>query len=243
MKGEINCSWFVLLAILLTTVLTAGRIRKPAAKKYEEQDNNIYTAFDSASWAITSRDLSPLLGKGKQSLYDNYITACDDAVQETKGSHNTCTRGEKQRLEMNTAQPSSVSNYTQNGYAKVRVPPDLYTAIKSFFDEHRDQTRIEWKEYNVYHNAWEAPPTFIDLQKDMGLTNRIEETVKPILEEWTGQKLKPVSTYGIRLYHENSILAPHVDRMPLVTSVISKFSFRRNHLDCLLHSVLHPIND
>ena len=30
----------------------------------------------------------------------------------------------------------------------------------------------------------------------------------------------PVSTYGIRLYHNNSILTPHVDRFPLVTSVI-----------------------
>ena len=35
--------------------------------------------------------------------------------------------------------------------------------------------------------------------------------------------LSPVSLYGVRLYHNNSILAPHVDRMPLVTSCISKF--------------------
>ena len=35
--------------------------------------------------------------------------------------------------------------------------------------------------------------------------------------------LSPVSLYGVRLYHNGSILAPHVDRMPLVTSCISKF--------------------
>jgi len=35
--------------------------------------------------------------------------------------------------------------------------------------------------------------------------------------KWT---LSPTSMYGIRVYKENSILAPHVDRLPLVTSAI-----------------------
>ena len=44
--------------------------------------------------------------------------------------------------------------------------------------------------------------------------------LKAVLEAWTGQTLSPVSLYGIRLYHNGSILSPHVDRMPLVTSCI-----------------------
>lgn len=43
---------------------------------------------------------------------------------------------------------------------------------------------------------------------------------RPVLEEWTGMRLSPVSMYGVRIYKNNSILAPHVDRMPLVTSCI-----------------------
>jgi hypothetical protein len=34
--------------------------------------------------------------------------------------------------------------------------------------------------------------------------------VKDILSEWTGQKLAYTSIYGIRVYKEHAILAPHV---------------------------------
>ena len=41
-----------------------------------------------------------------------------------------------------------------------------------------------------------------------------------MLSEWTGQKLKQTSLYGIRVYKEGAVLASHVDRLPLVTSAI-----------------------
>jgi hypothetical protein len=90
------------------------------------------------------------------------------------------------------------------------------------------------------------------------LQQKVWEIVQPVLEEWTGQHLSPVSLYGIRLYHNNSILAPHVsrirtfvlmlfvgdafipitafpllhqvDRFPLITSAISKFESSQRHL-------------
>jgi len=40
------------------------------------------------------------------------------------------------------------------------------------------------------------------------------------VEAWTGQRLASTSVYGIRIYHNQSILAPHVDRLPLVSSAI-----------------------
>jgi prolyl 4-hydroxylase len=49
---------------------------------------------------------------------------------------------------------------------------------------------------------------------------------KRVLEDWTGQELSPVSLYGVRLYHNGSILAPHVDRLPLVISAISELKNR-----------------
>jgi len=179
-----------------------------------------YSAFDSASWAVTSDRLSPVLGVDKQSRYDDYIAACN-AVTSKADSHRdgACTDNDKHRIQMNRDQPSSVRNYTKNGYAKSRLPTDLYDLIKKFFDENRHLAETEWKDYNVYHNAWETPPTIIRLDGS-SLPSEIEKKMKPILERWTGQRLSPVSTYGIRLYHNKSILAPHVDRMPLVTSAI-----------------------
>lgn len=46
------------------------------------------------------------------------------------------------------------------------------------------------------------------------------DAAKSTLEEWTGQKLKASSLYGIRVYKEGHFLAPHVDRLPLVSSAI-----------------------
>ena len=52
------------------------------------------------------------------------------------------------------------------------------------------------------------------------LKQQIWDGVRPVLEEWTGKKLKETSLYGIRIYTEGSILATHLDRLPLVSSCI-----------------------
>ena len=48
----------------------------------------------------------------------------------------------------------------------------------------------------------------------------MKSTVKEILEEWVGLELTVTSLYGVRVYTEGAILAPHVDRNPLITSSI-----------------------
>jgi len=40
------------------------------------------------------------------------------------------------------------------------------------------------------------------------------------IQEWTGQELSQSSLYGVRVYKEGAVLAPHVDRLPLVSSCI-----------------------
>ena len=40
------------------------------------------------------------------------------------------------------------------------------------------------------------------------------------MEEWTGVPQISSSVYGIRTYHNNSVLTPHCDRMPLISSAI-----------------------
>jgi prolyl 4-hydroxylase len=41
-----------------------------------------------------------------------------------------------------------------------------------------------------------------------------------IIQAWTGLPQAPSSVYGIRVYQPGSILTPHVDRMPLISSAI-----------------------
>ena len=52
------------------------------------------------------------------------------------------------------------------------------------------------------------------------LRDNLIHAVQEILEAWSGQSLIFTSLYGIRIYKEGAILAPHIDRLPLVTSAI-----------------------
>lgn len=48
----------------------------------------------------------------------------------------------------------------------------------------------------------------------------IWNAARSTISMWTNQQLAECSLYGIRVYTENSILSPHVDRLPLVSSAI-----------------------
>ena len=52
------------------------------------------------------------------------------------------------------------------------------------------------------------------------LKQQIWDAAREVIQEWTGEELTECSLYGIRVYHEGSILATHVDRLPLVSSAI-----------------------
>ena len=52
------------------------------------------------------------------------------------------------------------------------------------------------------------------------LKTAIWNAARETIQEWTGEELTECSLYGIRVYTEGSILAPHVDRLPLVSSAI-----------------------
>ena len=52
------------------------------------------------------------------------------------------------------------------------------------------------------------------------LKSMIWDAAVDSVREWTGQDLTTSSLYGIRVYKEGAVLAPHVDRLPLVSSAI-----------------------
>ena len=189
-----------------------------------------YTAFDSASWAITSTNTSDILSPHKQSLYDNHIYHCNLAFVEgnvTKAKVSKhCEDNDALRIEMNAEQPSSVRNYTTLGYKKISTPPALFRLLQDFWKTNRHRSEQEWTSPTVYQNSWDAPSEMVHLARnDFGGSNQLQQKIfdatKPVLEEWTQHYLDPVSLWGIRVYTNGSILVPHVDRMPLIISAIS----------------------
>ena len=52
------------------------------------------------------------------------------------------------------------------------------------------------------------------------LKQHIWNAARDTIEEWTGYRQAECSLYGIRVYKEGAMLAPHVDRLPLVSSAI-----------------------
>lgn len=192
-----------------------------------------YTPSDDASWAIHSNRLSTLLTSDKQAIYDNYIDQCNKAAVEDQKREGRprdtrfCTYNDGFRMRMNREQPSSVYNYTTLGYEKIKTPSQLFQLIQEFYHTNKHQASVEWPTVNTYQNLWEFPSTIVRLEDPVlkgggvKLKEKVLQHAQNLLEEWVGQKLSPVSLYGVRQYHRGSILAPHVDRMPLITSAIS----------------------
>lgn len=175
-----------------------------------------YTAHDDVSWAITKQELRYPY---HQRLYAEFLAQCRKASR-------FCKSQEDLRLHMNKHQPSSVYNYTKTGFVKMKAPPPLWKIVNDFYQKNKDKAVVEWgTSINPYHNLWDVQTQIIRLDNvTLGggpdLHSLISRVTRPIVEQWTGQRLAPVSVYGVRIYPNRSILAPHVDRMPLVSSVI-----------------------
>lgn len=193
-----------------------------------------YRAEDDASWAIQSQSLSlTKIGPHRHASYHEFITTClktlEESSYEQDEDENICVKDEEYRMYMNTYQPPSMRNFTKVGYEKIKAPKKMFDLISNFYKKNRNRDEIEWPKLNSYHNLWESQCTIIHLndRKNVGGGPHLQvvlfEEAKKVLEAWTGQKLLPVSLYGIRIYHDRAILAPHVDRTPLVISAISKF--------------------
>ena len=100
-----------------------------------------------------------------------------------------------------TITPTSIHT-PQTGFAKIRAPTALIDALTNFWHTNKDKTDIEWKQINSYHNMWSEPVYFVSLEdaalgggKDF--QRDVWRQVRPILEEWTGMALSPVSMYGV----------------------------------------------
>jgi len=145
-------------------------------------------------------------------------------------SQRECDATERARLDMSKRQPAQQPNYTEVGFKKAHLPEDAWNQLLSFYEKYKDQSQPEaWGRGNTYVNTWESPSHMISFEnkkfaEGQHMKQVLWEACKPIVEEWTGKKLKHTSLYGIRVYHDKAILATHVDRLPLVSSLIVQVS-------------------
>lgn len=183
-----------------------------------------YTCFDDMSWSIRSDKISDRLDKQKQTIYNEFLQKC----RERSGyqAFQNCDHQENYRRMMNVDQTQSVRNYTQTGFKKLRAPETVVRLLDDFWKTNRHLNTTEWKRSSTYHNNWESPLQILKLGDTalsgggLRLKAQISNAARDLMEDWTGQQLAMTSVYGIRIYHDGAILAPHVDRLPLVVSAI-----------------------
>lgn len=205
------------LTTLLALCLVACRAHDLAGNPDEEDQKDVEYGVD-VSYPI-HHGLEP--GTFQWERWHREMNLC--ARRYSKGS---CEANERSRMQLNRVQPPLQVNYTNVGYAKLRAPEASFKRLKEFWNQFRNKEQEEaWPAGNTYTNHWSVPTYMVSLEDQrlrggLALKQQIWNEVGAILEEWTGQKLKQTSLYGIRVYKEGAVLASHVDRLPLVTSAI-----------------------
>lgn len=163
----------------------------------------------------------------RQAFYEWYIQGCMAHFGED-GSR--CLENERARIKLMQEQPQSMRNYTRLGFQKIRAPESVvFQLIQDFWEankDHHDAIPEVLPPGNTHINLWEAPTYMVSLANETlthggtEIQRQVYDSIQSILEEWTGQSLKESSLYGIRVYHQGAVLAPHVDTLPRVVSAI-----------------------
>jgi len=164
----------------------------------------------------------------KQQEYDEFMQGCDDHYGGS-GDYSACRITERDRVEMSLRQPKGMQNYTELGFKKIKAPKEVWDQIKTFWEANKDEKNWQdenWPKGNTYTNHWQAPTYMVSVEDTRlrgagsSIKRKIWAAAKSTMEEWTGHQVTECSLYGIRVYTSGSILATHVDRMPLVSSAI-----------------------
>ncbi|GAX21439.1 hypothetical protein FisN_10Hh017 [Fistulifera solaris] len=167
----------------------------------------------------------------------------DRYIQFLQGCYQTygealCDAREQERIALNAMQPALQTNFTSNGYTKVRLSDAAFLLLQDFWDLHSSFESLEqpsshpalrtevWNRGSMYVNHWEAPTKVLSFENtEAGLMPGdvafLQQEVQSAIAKWSGvSTLTPTLMYGIRVYERGSILVPHVDRLPLVLSAI-----------------------
>ncbi|MDX2476060.1 MAG: 2OG-Fe(II) oxygenase [Gammaproteobacteria bacterium] len=100
-------------------------------------------------------------------------------------------------------------NFTRIGFEKSKMPVETYQLLKSFLDENRQRAEKEYQSLDYLANDSTHPTVMVELP--VQLKQLASESIKPIVEKWSGVEVVSTSIYGIRCYHQGTTLGPHRD--------------------------------
>mmetsp|Transcript_3734 Transcript_3734/g.7143 ORF Transcript_3734/g.7143 Transcript_3734/m.7143 type:complete len:550 (+) Transcript_3734:102-1751(+) len=171
------------------------------------------------------------LGDNQRDFYSDFLDGCKGCYSSAP---HTCEQFESDRMDMNRNQPPVMQNYTIVGFQKTRVSASLMNLLVDFFESNdMSQHEEKWNPGDTHTNHWHAKTYLMNVQDPklygggIALSSAIWHEVRDVLMQWMKTnnpdiryELSPASMYGIRTYTKGAVLAPHVDRLPLVTSAI-----------------------
>lgn len=108
---------------------------------------------------------------------------------------------------------ATTRSFTEVGFAKARLPPDLYASILTYYYNNRfNMAREEWDRKGVFVNWWQSDVYMIGMP--WVLKKYWQTRLKQLVEQWIGGKipLELTDIYGMRRYEDGASLLPHVDR-------------------------------
>mmetsp|Transcript_23241 Transcript_23241/g.41974 ORF Transcript_23241/g.41974 Transcript_23241/m.41974 type:complete len:394 (-) Transcript_23241:66-1247(-) len=124
-------------------------------------------------------------------------------------------KGHSERTEKLERQPSKYMTFTKVGFKVSQIPGGLLQTLRRYFNEGRlSKSKPE--------NTGVLDPNLSGRQSDTwlldltpGLRQEVENTMRPILADWArlpASDLRLTAIYGVRMYHNGSVLYTHVDR-------------------------------
>jgi prolyl 4-hydroxylase len=182
-----------------------------------------YSCHDDLTWAVATREIPERPGSRRKE-YEAFMQSCEKHAA-TAGQ---CQLQDNWRMQMNMYQPRSMYNFSDIGYTKGRVPHQIFTLISDFWNNNKHEQVLEWDNVttDIYQNKIDVPTSMVSVSNSSligggpSLAEEISKSFRFLIQEWTGMRQAATSIYGVRVYKNNSILTPHVDRLPLVSSVI-----------------------
>lgn len=102
-----------------------------------------------------------------------------------------------------------IPNFTPLGFEKSKMPVETYQQLKAFLDDNKQLAEKEFQSLDYLSNDSIHPAAMVELP--VALKELAAESIKPIIEEWSGVEVVCTSVYGIRCYHQGTTLGPHRD--------------------------------
>eukprot|EP00605_Chrysophyceae_sp_TOSAG23-4_P000032 GSChrysophyteH1.ASY1.ANO1.33.1 assembled CDS len=101
--------------------------------------------------------------------------------------------------------------FTELGFAKGKLPVDLFTSIRTYYYNNQNQlAREEWEDKGLFVNWYEVEAFMIGMP--WNLKSYWQQRLKPLVEAWSGVDLQLTDIYGMRRYEDGARLLTHVDR-------------------------------